>query len=57
MNTVEKQLTRKAETQLAANVDHLDTEQAHTQTSGWDAYEVWRRMVKEPREQRRTPKN
>ena len=43
----------------AANDDHLPTAlavsvQRSGETAGWDAYEVWRRLIKDARE-RRTP--
>jgi hypothetical protein len=40
----------------AANEDRLDESAPRaslSQTGGWDAHEVWRRFIKEPRERRR----
>jgi hypothetical protein len=38
----------------AANADKLDEmRRAVARTSGWDPYEVWLRLVKQPRDRRR----
>lgn len=55
MNTAEKQVSTQIGLQAAANVDYLGVqgERARNHKSiGWDAYEVWQRMIKEPRDQR-----
>lgn len=56
MNIAEKQVSKHIGLQAAANVDYLDVqgERARNHKStGWDAYEVWQRMIKEPRDQRK----
>lgn len=51
----------KVETARAANTDFVDIAStvpaAKPQSSGWDPLEVWRRMIKEPRQRRRVLEN
>lgn len=59
MSTASKTMTGQVLSAAAANEDRLDearTQGRAAETSGaWDAYDVWRRYIKEARDRRKAP--
>ncbi|HEU4485984.1 MAG TPA: hypothetical protein VFR96_10905 [Povalibacter sp.] len=62
MSSIQETITdRLIEPAAAANADQLDAQRANAPANltatatGWDAYEVWRRFIKEARERRENP--
>lgn len=59
MSSVSKPITSQLMSVSAANADQLgESRPVETKgieaTGGWDAYEVWRRFIKDARDRRRT---
>lgn len=62
MSSIQESITdRLIEPASAANADQLDAQRTHSPANltgtatGWDAYEVWRRFIKEARDRRESP--